>query len=109
MTVFNVKGRRVLVTGAGTGIGREIALEFARNGADVVLHYSHSAEGAVTAAGEADRLGVRMVAIQADLSDLGQVALLSRSAEAAIGPIDILINNAGITFNIPFLQMDPEQ
>jgi NAD(P)-dependent dehydrogenase (short-subunit alcohol dehydrogenase family) len=44
-----MKGKRVLVTGAGTGIGRGIALEFAAAGADVALHYSHSATGAQAA------------------------------------------------------------
>lgn len=104
-----VRNKRVLVTGAGTGIGREIALEFARNGAHVALHYSRSAEGALSAVSQASHLGVRMEAIQADLSNLDEATRLIEGAEAAIGPIDILINNAGITFNVPFLQMEPYQ
>jgi len=106
---YSVQDKRVLVTGAGTGIGREIALEFARNGAHVALHYSHSAEGALSATGQGGALGVRLAAIQADLSDLGEVERLAKDAVAAIGPIDILINNAGITFNTPFLNMEPYQ
>lgn len=102
---FALKDKRVLVTGAGTGIGREIALEFARQGAHVALHYSQSAEGASSAANEARTLGVVMVPIQADLSDLEETQRLVDQAEKAIGPIDVLINNAGITFNVPFLQM----
>lgn len=104
-----VRDKRVLVTGAGTGIGREIALEFARNGAHVALHYSRSAEGALSAASQAGHYGVRMEAISADLSNLDEVQDLVKRAEAAIGPIDILVNNAGITFNVPFLQMEPYQ
>ena len=54
-----MSGKRVLVTGSGTGIGREIALEFARNGADVAVHYSHADEGAQSAVMEMRGMGVR--------------------------------------------------
>jgi 3-oxoacyl-[acyl-carrier protein] reductase len=52
-----MQGKRVLVTGSGTGLGREIALEFARQGADVVLHYSHSDAGAKSAVDEITAMG----------------------------------------------------
>ena len=66
-------GRRALVTGSGTGIGREIALEFARQGADVALHYAHSGAGAESAAEEIQTLGRRCAAFKADFDDLDQV------------------------------------
>ena len=100
---------RVLVTGAGTGIGREIALEFGRRGYDVALHYSQSSVGADSAVRQLETLGARARAFQADLSDLGQLNKLAKDAGTFLGGLDSLINNAGITFNRPFAEVTPEQ
>ena len=102
-------GKRALVTGAGTGIGREIALEFARQGADVVLHYSHSPAGAESAANEIRTLGRRATVLEADFQNVGVATSLADSALEFLGGIDCLVNNAGITFNSPFLKIKPEQ
>lgn len=107
--VHGMKGRRALITGAGTGIGLEIALEFARCGADVAFHYSHSAAGAIDGVNQARSLGVQAVALQADLCSLSETQQLAIRVEEKIGPIDILVNNAGITFNVPFLEMRPDE
>jgi len=104
-----MKGKRVLVTGAGTGIGKGIALEFAEQGADVVLHYSHSSAGAEEAVATARQRGVRAEMIQADFDKVPEVQELARQAIDFLGGIDILINNAGITLNKPFLKCTPEQ
>jgi NAD(P)-dependent dehydrogenase (short-subunit alcohol dehydrogenase family) len=101
-------GRKALVTGSGTGIGREIALEFARQGADVVLHYSHHREGANRAAAEIRAMGRRAEVVGADFSDLKQVLALADHAIEALGSINCLVNNSGITFNRPFLKIEPE-
>jgi NAD(P)-dependent dehydrogenase (short-subunit alcohol dehydrogenase family) len=102
-------GRKALVTGSGTGIGREIALEFARQGADVVLHYGHSEGGAKTAVEEIRRLGRRSAAFQADFKAVEKAAALADEAVDFLGGIDCLVNNAGITMNRPFLKVTVEQ
>ena len=104
-----LEGARVLVTGAGTGIGRGIALEFAKEGASVALHYSRSAEGALAAEVDVTRSGGKAKAFQADLSQLHEIQDLAVRANEFLGGIDVLVNNAGITMNKPFLDVTPEQ
>ena len=104
-----LEGKKALVTGAGTGIGREVALEFARQGADVVLHYAHSGKGAESAVAEILAMGRRAVAFEADFDQVGQVAVLGDRALDYLGQVDCLVNNAGITLNKPFLQVTPDQ
>ena len=104
-----LKGKRALVTGSGTGIGREIALEFAREGADVVLHYAHSEGGTRSAVEEIRKMGRRAEAFKADFDDLDQVRKLGDEAVRFLGGVDCLVNNAGITFNMPFLKVSQEQ
>ena len=101
-------GKKALVTGSGTGIGREIALEFARQGADVVLHYSQSRDGANKAAEEIKAMGRRAEVFGADLSDVKQAVALADYAIEKLGTINCLVNNSGITFNRPFLKTEPE-
>jgi NAD(P)-dependent dehydrogenase (short-subunit alcohol dehydrogenase family) len=100
-------GKRALVTGAGTGIGREVALEFARQGADVVVHYSRSVRGAESAVSEIQALGRRTVALSADLSQVDSCLSLVDRAVEFLGGLDILMNNAGVTAAGPFLEVKP--
>ncbi len=102
-------GKRVLVTGSGTGIGHEIALEFARQGADVVVHYAHDEKGARAAVADIRGLGRRAEAFKADFDRVEDAARLGDEAIAFLGGLDCLVNNSGITFNKPFLEVKPDQ
>ena len=106
---MKLAGKKALITGAGTGIGREIALEFARQGADVVLHYAHSDAGVKTAVAEIIGMGRNAAAFQANFQDVGQVQALADQALGFLGRIHCLVNNAGITFNKSFFKVTPEQ
>jgi 3-oxoacyl-[acyl-carrier protein] reductase len=88
----DLTGRLALVTGASRGIGRAIALALAEAGADVVVNYLSRSREAQEVVSQITRLGKRCIAIQADVSVQSDVDRLV----AAAGPIDILINNAGI-------------
>ena len=92
-----LEGKKALVTGAGRGIGRAIALTLAAYGADVAVNYSGSEQAAQQTAGEIRALGRRAVALQADISKEEACRQLFEQAEEALGDIDILVNNAGIT------------
>jgi len=105
-----MKGKRVLVTGSGTGIGREVALEFCREGADVVFHYSGSRDGAMSAVEQARREGAaKGTAIQADFRQFDAPAALAAQAIDFLGQIDIVVNNASITMNVPFENVTDQQ
>jgi NAD(P)-dependent dehydrogenase (short-subunit alcohol dehydrogenase family) len=103
-----MRGKKVLVTGAGTGIGRGVALEFGRAGADVVLHYSASSEGAEGAVETINSSGGRAKAIGGDFRNILAVQETGRRAVEFLGGIDVLVNNAGITANAPFGEITPE-
>ncbi|MCK0142666.1 SDR family oxidoreductase [Aliiroseovarius sp. F20344] len=86
-----------LVTGAGGRLGRALALELARHGFDVAVHYSSSAEGAAQTVAEIESTGQRAVALQADFLKLDEVkALVPQAVEALGGPLSVLVNNASI-------------
>ncbi|HKK15649.1 MAG TPA: SDR family oxidoreductase [Gammaproteobacteria bacterium] len=87
--------KTAVVTGASSGIGREIALAFAREGADVVVNYRQSRERAEKVAREIVELGRKACAVQADMSKPAEIVHLIKEARAALGRIDIWVNNAG--------------
>jgi NAD(P)-dependent dehydrogenase (short-subunit alcohol dehydrogenase family) len=91
-----MKGR-ALITGAGTRLGRAMALYLAGRGHDVAVHYAGSRKGAEEVVAEARAMGVQAAALQADLLDEAATeALVPRAAEALGGPLTVLVNNASI-------------
>ena len=98
-------GKIVLVTGAQRGIGRAIAVRFAEAGADVALNFLDDKAAAESAAAEIAALGRRAATIAADISKPEEARRLVADAERALGPIDVLVNNAGIFPRAPFLDL----
>jgi 3-oxoacyl-[acyl-carrier protein] reductase len=90
-------GKVALVTGAGRGIGREIALRLARDGADIVVHYAHSQAGADETVAAVQAQGRRAVAYQADIARRPQVLAMFREIDREPGRIDIVVNNSGVS------------
>lgn len=103
-----LKGKTALVTGAGRGIGKAIALKLAAEGANIMLNYANSKEEAAKAVQEMKGLGVRALAVQADVSVFGEAKELVNKAQEEFGTIDILVNNAGITRDGLLMRMPEE-
>jgi glucose 1-dehydrogenase/3-oxoacyl-[acyl-carrier protein] reductase len=99
-----LSGKAALVTGAGTGIGQGIALELARQGAAVAVHYAGNAAGAQETAADIARAGGQAHLIPGDLSRVSECRGVVAAAVEALGGLDILVNNAGITRTLPFAE-----
>lgn len=106
----DLSGATCVVTGGSRGIGRAIAAELGSYGANVVVNYRTSASRAnaiAEALNEADETGAA-TAIQADVSDRDAVESMATAVHEQFGPVDVLVNNAGITVDTPFEKMDRE-
>jgi glucose 1-dehydrogenase/3-oxoacyl-[acyl-carrier protein] reductase len=101
-------GKIALVTGAGSGIGQGIALELARQGAHVAIHYAHQSAGAHEALHEIQRMGLgnKVLTVQGDLSQVSECQRVVDTVTQAWDGIDILVNNAGVTSARDFLTVD---
>jgi 3-oxoacyl-[acyl-carrier protein] reductase len=98
-------GRAAIVTGATRGIGRAIAVELARRGADLAFNYAKSADAAETLKAEIEALGVRCLASQGDVANTEAAAEMVKQTKDAYGRIDLLVNNAGIVRDTLILRM----
>ena len=94
-----------IVTGGTRGIGRAIALELARHGADVAFNYAKSAEAADTLTKEIEALSVRALASQCDVASTENAADMVKQVKETLGRIDFLVNNAGVTRDNLILRM----
>ena len=108
--MFDLTGRTALVTGGSRGLGRAIALAFARQGADVAINYRGNAEAADAVTDEITGLGPRALAIQGDTSGGREgCEAIVRAAMDGLGSVDILVNNAGITRDNLLVRMDADE
>jgi NAD(P)-dependent dehydrogenase (short-subunit alcohol dehydrogenase family) len=102
--VSDLSGKRALVTGAGMGIGRGIAIELARRGADVAVHYAHTEPDETVR--EIEGCGRKAHTVQGDLSRVAECERVVEEAADSLGGLDVLVNNAGVTRALDFLETD---
>ena len=98
-------GKIVLVTGAQQGIGRAMAVEFAAAGADIAVNWLDDQDAAEEVATRVRGCGRRAILVKADVAQIEQVQSMVSAAQEALGPIDVLVNNAGVFPRVPFLEM----
>jgi enoyl-[acyl-carrier protein] reductase III len=98
------EGKTVLVTGSGRGIGKEIALAFAREGADIIINYVHNQDPANEVAEKINRLGRRAIIVRANVGKQDALEKLFSTIQNEFGKLDIFISNAASGFNRPGLQ-----
>ncbi|UQD51677.1 beta-ketoacyl-ACP reductase [Bacillus methanolicus] len=106
---MKLEGKAALVTGASRGIGREIALELARQGADVAVNYSGSEAKANQVVEEIKALGRNAFAVQCNVADSESVSNMVKVTIETFGKLDILVNNAGITKDNLLMRMKEEE
>jgi len=106
---MTLEGKIALVTGGSRGIGRAIALRLAREGAAVAVNYLSGAAGAEGVAKQIIDTGGRALAVGADISDAVAVGAMVERVERELGPISILVNNAGITRRGDVMDFDYSQ
>ena len=103
MKNLEFKGKVALITGASRGIGRAIAIELAKNGANIAINYNSSLKSAKETQKLVNKTGVKSEIIKADVSKEKSIKLLIKQTEKKLGPIDLLVTNAGIAL----LSKDP--
>jgi enoyl-[acyl-carrier protein] reductase III len=105
---MNFQNKIALITGSGRGIGKAIALHFAKHGADVVINFFRNREPAQETAREVEKLGRRALLVKADVGDLTELNGLFDEVEKEFGGLDIFIHNAASGYNRPALEQKPK-
>ena len=103
-----LKGKNAIITGASRGIGREIALTLAENGANIVINYRNYNNDIEALVKDIEAKGVKIVTVKCDVSNFEEVENLISEAKEKLGSIDILVNNAGITKDGLLMRMKQE-
>ena len=106
---ITLEGKSCLVTGGSRGIGKAIALTFAKAGADVAITYARSSEAAEAVKAEIEAIGRQAKCIQADAVDYTQAEKVINELVADWGKVDVVVNNAGITKDNLIMRMNEEQ
>jgi 3-oxoacyl-[acyl-carrier protein] reductase len=101
----DLNGRVALVTGASRGIGQGVAIALGEAGADVAVNYRSREDAANETCAAIKRAGRRALAVQADVSQAAEVARMVAAIESELGPVDILVSNAGIASNKPLAEI----
>ncbi|WP_164669036.1 3-oxoacyl-[acyl-carrier-protein] reductase [Virgibacillus doumboii] len=104
-----LQGKNALVTGASRGIGRSIALELAKQGANVAVNYAGSEDKAQAVVEEIEQLGVKSFKVQADVANADDAKPMMKAVVNEFGSLDILVNNAGITRDNLLMRMKEEE
>ena len=103
-----IVNKTAFITGGGTGIGRGIAVEFAKAGYDVAISYCGSAKGAEETIAEIEKTGQSAFAVKADISKIGDINTMFDEVMKRYQRLDVFVNNAGITEKADFLHTMPE-
>jgi 3-oxoacyl-[acyl-carrier protein] reductase len=106
---MDLKGKNCIVTGGSRGIGKAIALTFAKLGANIAITYSRSADAANDVVSEIEKSGSKGIALQADATDYSKAEEVIAKVIEEWGSLDVLVNNAGITKDNLILRMNEEQ
>ncbi|MGV8146514.1 MAG: 3-oxoacyl-[acyl-carrier-protein] reductase [Alkaliphilus sp.] len=106
--MLELRGKNVLVTGGSRGIGRAVALSLAKEGANIVVNYARSEAEAQEVVEEIEELGVKAIALKANVANAKEVDEMAKTIETELGNIDILVNNAGITKDNLLIRMKEE-
>ena len=107
MSIF--KGKTVVVTGGNTGIGKEICIQFAMKGANVVVNYLYDEDLALDLVNHIDNLGGKGMVVKGDVSKFNESKVIIDKAIETFGKVDILINNSGITRDNLMMRMSEEE